>query len=492
MTFCGEYPIGYVEYRDPNEPIEVSLEVFSPFIPLNTDDSSLPATIMHVKIKNVGKEQIEARLCGYLGNAVCCNTGPAGSGTRENRVVRNPRLTMVECRASPSAAFHTPGDRARRFPEGNLRRLGRSKERLSARGRCSSPRCRAYQGDVGGPGLRVVNSHAAAPGSDVAEKDRQTGKLTSRPFTIERKFITFWIGGGNHPGKTCINLLVDGKIVRTATGQNDNRMRPEAFDVHEWEGKTARLEIVDHETGPWGNIGVGRIAMTDQPAGKLEEQPDFGTMALGLLGPQPDDQADCDMRPIALPGEGSGEGTLADGGLSSQSQAYARLPHGCPGASERPDRPPVCTRSMSLDARQGGHGHLRHRLALPQPVAEGRRAVLCQPLRVGPGGGRVCGRELRPPGRPDAALARHVVRLHAALLVPRPHVGQHLDPGHLDLPPLPARAGSTAGRAWAAARAPVPTSGTTPRPWPGSSPQLERDLRQRTDFGMALDPEDRA
>jgi hypothetical protein len=72
-------------------------------------------------------------------------------------------------------------------------------------------------------------------------------------------------------------------------------MRLEAFEVHEWEGKTARLEIVDHETGPWGNIGVGRIVMTDQPAGKLEDKPDFGTMVLGLLGPQPSDQADCDM-----------------------------------------------------------------------------------------------------------------------------------------------------------------------------------------------------
>ncbi len=29
-----------------------------------------------------------------------------------------------------------------------------------------------YQGDVGGPGLRVVNSHASAPGKDVGEKDR--------------------------------------------------------------------------------------------------------------------------------------------------------------------------------------------------------------------------------------------------------------------------------------------------------------------------------
>ena len=34
ITFCGEYPVGFVEYRDATLPLAVSLEAFSPFIPI--------------------------------------------------------------------------------------------------------------------------------------------------------------------------------------------------------------------------------------------------------------------------------------------------------------------------------------------------------------------------------------------------------------------------------------------------------------------------
>src|SRR5882724_8482616 len=48
--------------------------------------------------------------------------------------------------------------------------------------------------------------------------DKSTGTLTSPPLKVQRKYINFLIGGGMYPGETCINLLKDGKVVRTATG----------------------------------------------------------------------------------------------------------------------------------------------------------------------------------------------------------------------------------------------------------------------------------
>ena len=105
--------------------------------------------------------------------------------------------------------------------------------------------------------------------------DKSTGTLTSPPFQIERKFIGFLIGGGKDPEKTCMNLIIDGKIVRNATGLNDKpggseALAPDSWDVSEFAGQTAIIQIVDQATGGWGHINVDQIVQTDRkPPGVL-------------------------------------------------------------------------------------------------------------------------------------------------------------------------------------------------------------------------------
>jgi non-lysosomal glucosylceramidase len=290
VSFCGEYPIGFVEYGDAESPASVSLEAFSPFIPLDADDSSLPATVMHFTIKNTGAKDIDAEIGGWIENVICAETSEPGEVVRRNHAAHGNAMTFLECSAAPARTSDNAKPARPDIVFDDFEKEAYEGWTVSGAAFGSGPIERAkiphYQGDLGGEGKRVVNSHASAPGEGVGAKDNATGKLTSREFKIERKFITFFIGGGNNPGKTCMNLLVDGKVARSATGKNENKMRPAHFDVRELEGKSARLEIVDDKQGPWGNIGIDQIVFADTAgrAEPLENRRDFGTMGLALLG----------------------------------------------------------------------------------------------------------------------------------------------------------------------------------------------------------------
>ena len=136
-----------------------------------------------------------------------------------------------------------------------------------------------------GPAHRVLPGQMTVTGfqgkgwvSSFTGGDRPTGTLTSPEFPIERKFLTFLIGGGGWQGETCLNLLVDGKVVRTATGPNTRPGGSEALEIQSWDvselaGKTARIEAVDRASGGWGHINVDQIVLTDRkPAALLADQ----------------------------------------------------------------------------------------------------------------------------------------------------------------------------------------------------------------------------
>jgi sucrose-6-phosphate hydrolase SacC (GH32 family) len=95
-----------------------------------------------------------------------------------------------------------------------------------------------------------------------------TGRLLSPYFTIERTHIRFLIGGAELPDKTCLNLLIDNTVVRTATGLKSKTGRAETLRYEDWDvsdiiGKTVQLEIVDDSTDPFGYVLVDDILQTD-------------------------------------------------------------------------------------------------------------------------------------------------------------------------------------------------------------------------------------
>ncbi len=52
VTFDGKFPEAVLTFEDPGFPARVTLRAFNPFIPLNADDSSLPAAFFEIGIKS--------------------------------------------------------------------------------------------------------------------------------------------------------------------------------------------------------------------------------------------------------------------------------------------------------------------------------------------------------------------------------------------------------------------------------------------------------
>lgn len=90
-----------------------------------------------------------------------------------------------------------------------------------------------------------------------------TGKLISSRFEIEHNYISFLVAGGDHPGKTCVNLVVDGKTVLSDTGHNSGSLREVKWNVREFWGQEATIEVVDDHTGEWGHIIADHFVFTN-------------------------------------------------------------------------------------------------------------------------------------------------------------------------------------------------------------------------------------
>ncbi len=359
----GEYPFAFLTYSHPSLPLKLELQAFSPFAPLETRLSSMPAAIFVFRIHNPTDRALKVSLAAFMQNPVGyeahgapeANRHPqygwnansvrregkalalhmaarTGKPPRLDRKVRictnldlgalqapfndrpdNLTLAGLEAVAAPQPSGPAEviwlEDALADFPTPTLNKVieavnagaslvlsGADSALLRSYGHATqgkeldASRIRppivfenfegGYEnwkvegaafgsGPAGGTlpnqqrvsgfgGKGLVNSYL---GGDTA-----TGKMTSKPFTIERRFIRFLVGGGASPS-TQIRLIVGGRVVRATSGRNDERLLPAAWDVSDLMGRTATIEIVDAETGGWGHINVDDIEFADLPAG---------------------------------------------------------------------------------------------------------------------------------------------------------------------------------------------------------------------------------
>ena len=121
-----------------------------------------------------------------------------------------------------------------------------------------------------------------------ANSDGPTGRLTSAPFTIERRFVLARVGGGNNPDLTGLHVVVDGTVVAARAGDLREPMTPYAIDVSDYTGKQATIEVVDGYDGGWGHVNVDGIVFSDHGLDEVPfaELPDTGTFALAAADPR--------------------------------------------------------------------------------------------------------------------------------------------------------------------------------------------------------------
>ena len=123
--------------------------------------------------------------------------------------------------------------------------------------------------------------------------DADTGTLTSDEFTVSSSYINLRTAGGKHPynpqatgpwghilldevrasdtkaspfaDNTSVNLVVDGKVVASATGNNSGTLEWTSMDVTAYKGRKARLVIEDHNGNAedWGHLMVDQILQSD-------------------------------------------------------------------------------------------------------------------------------------------------------------------------------------------------------------------------------------
>jgi hypothetical protein len=109
---------------------------------------------------------------------------------------------------------------------------------------------------------------------------RLRGRLTSKPFRLEHRFINFRIAGGGFKDKTCLQLKFHSPVLPETfdyakTGGNRHDLHWEFIDLQPFIGRVGIIEIVDDHEGDMGYVAVDDIFFSDELVTHPESQPNL-------------------------------------------------------------------------------------------------------------------------------------------------------------------------------------------------------------------------
>lgn len=319
--FLPRFPFATLKLEDKDIPLEVEVTGWSPFIPTDEDNSSLPVGALEYRFKNNSPHTVDAVFSYNAKNLIdnngqiikarngftmtaANNTALPSLGTglsifvddnnavvdycwfrggwfdpltilwkniKNGTIVDNPPVEGP----APGASVYVPvvlkpGEEktiAVHFcwylPETKLTVGVPANGGNAFKGKPSSGKAPNQQPVSGFTGKHLVNSFDPAG-------DSQTGILESSPILLTKRYLKFLVGGGNDVEKTAVKLLIDGKQVETASGNQTETLQTKSWDLKKYAGKKAVIQIFDNSTGPWGHILADQFVLTDNPAENLD------------------------------------------------------------------------------------------------------------------------------------------------------------------------------------------------------------------------------
>ncbi|MGL4943407.1 MAG: GH116 family glycosyl hydrolase [Thermoguttaceae bacterium] len=312
-TFDSAFPFATISLKDDALPITATITGFSPFVAGDADASSLPAGSLDYTFTNTSTKPVEAVFSFHARNFMGGDkieaisggfkvVGPGGafaiiaqevSENNKNsanvavdhcwyrggwwdaltivwnnivtaKVITNPPVAGNAAGASLYVPLKLAAGESKTVrlltcwyvPESNIA-IGKSAESGPAFREVPSRGATAGQNKVSGfRGRGLVNTYDPAG-------DDQQGSLVSPEFTVEHDWLYFLVGGGQ-THDVGVALVVDGKRKQVARGNDSETLNGTSFDLRQFAGKKATVEIFDHATGPWGHINADHFFLSNQ------------------------------------------------------------------------------------------------------------------------------------------------------------------------------------------------------------------------------------